>query len=161
MTATYFTSDLHLGHKNICNFRTEFSSVEEHFNVVKENYHKVVRKNDKVYLLGDIAFNKDMLEEVKTWYGEKVLICGNHDLEKGITMKDLCNVYSEIYSFRRYKDFWLTHCPMHQDELYNRICVHGHTHSKQIDDPRYINICLEHTEYKPLSLEQLRKKASL
>lgn len=61
MSAVYFLSDLHLGHKNICKFRTGFNSVEEHNALIKENYHKRVTKRDTVYFLGDVAFDEDHL----------------------------------------------------------------------------------------------------
>lgn len=79
MSAVYFLSDLHLNHKNICKFREGFTSVEEHNALIKENYHKRVTKRDTVYFLGDVAFDKESLADVKTWVGaQKILICGNH-----------------------------------------------------------------------------------
>ena len=74
MANVWFTSDLHLGHKNIHNFRTQFESELHHREVIKENYHKVVTKRDKVYFLGDVAFTQETLEDVGTWVAEKKVL---------------------------------------------------------------------------------------
>ena len=157
MANVWFLGDLHLDHKNICNFRPQFESVEHHNQTIKDNYHKVVTKRDKVYFMGDVAFSKEMLKDVKTWTAAaKVLIVGNHDLERGVTMKDLCNVFDEVYSFVKYKEFWLSHCPIHPDELRGKKNIHGHCHYKNIDDSRYFNTSMENIGYAPIDLTNLR-----
>ena len=155
MSNTWFSSDLHLDHKGIIKFR-DFGSVEEHNAIIKDNYHKVVKPRDRVYLTGDVAFSKEALEDLKTWSGTKILICGNHDLERGITMKDLCDVYDEVYAFKRWREFWLSHCPIHPEELRGKYNLHGHCHSHIIDDPRYLNLCLEHHNYMPIDINFIR-----
>lgn len=126
MSAVYFLSDLHLGHKNICKFRPGFTSVEEHNALIKENYHKRVTKRDTVYFLGDVAFDAESLADVKTWAGaKKILIAGNHCLDH-FSMKDLVEAYDEVYSLKKYKEFWLSHAPIHPDELRGKINIHGH-----------------------------------
>lgn len=158
MSAVYFLSDLHLGHKNICKFRTGFTSVEEHTALIKENYHKRVTKRDTVYFLGDVAFDEESLVDVKTWVGaKKILIAGNHDLDHH-TMKQLVEVYDEVYSLRKYKEFWLSHAPIHPDELRGKINIHGHTHYHNIDDARYVNVSMEQINYTPIELHEIRRK---
>lgn len=158
MSAVYFLSDLHLGHKNICKFRTGFTSVEEHNALIKENYHKRVTKRDTVYFLGDVAFDEESLVDVKTWAGaKKILICGNHDLDN-FSMKQLVEIYDEVYSLFKYKNMWLSHAPIHPDELRGKINVHGHTHYHVIDDNRYLNVCMEQINYTPIELHELREK---
>lgn len=126
MSAVYFLSDLHINHKNICKFRTGFTSVEEHNALIKENYHKRVTKRDIAYFLGDVAFDRESLADVKTWIGaKKILICGNHDLDHH-TMKDIVEAFDEVYSLKKYKEFWLSHAPIHSDELRGKVNIHGH-----------------------------------
>ena len=84
----WFLGDLHAGHKNIHKYRTHFESEEHHFQVVKENYFKVVRKKDKVFFLGDTAFTKERLLDVAKWPGTKVALLGNHDCKKELTVVD-------------------------------------------------------------------------
>jgi calcineurin-like phosphoesterase family protein len=162
MANVWFISDLHAGHKNIHKFRTGFESEESHYETIKRNYHKVVTKRDKVFFLGDVAFNKERLADISTWVGEqKVLICGNHDLENGIKMQDLCNTYTDVYSLLRYKELWLSHAPIHPNELRGKYNLHGHVHYSSVDDPRYFNCCLENTNYAPISLAEIRTRLGI
>jgi len=161
MANIFFCADLHLGHKNIHKFRTDFESEEHHRAIIKENYHNVVNKRDTVYMLGDICFSHEALNEIKSWKGRKILICGNHDLAKGITMQDLCNTYDSVYSLLKYKEFWLSHAPIHPAELRGRYNLQGHIHFATLDDPRYFNCCLENTEYKPIDLNTVRQRMAI
>ena len=158
MANVWFLSDLHGGHKNICKFRTEFSSEEEHWNVIKENYHSVVTKRDHVYFLGDVCFTQERLDDLATWTAEKkILILGNHCSSEKIHIRELVKVFDDIHSLFKYKGMWLSHAPLHPDELRGKVNVHGNCHYHQVGDPRYLNVCLEHTNYKPISLESVKK----
>lgn len=161
MTATYFLSDLHLDHQGITKFRSGFESTEHHNAVIKENYHKVVRPNDTVIFGGDVAFSPVAIQDLKSWSGTKHLVLGNHDhseyKKRGVSLDMLREVFGDnIFGFYRKYGYWLSHCPIHSDELRGRMNVHGHLHSNLIDDPRYLNICMEHIDYTPISLEQIR-----
>lgn len=161
MSAVYFLSDLHLGHKNICIFRPRFTSVEEHNALIKENYHKRVTKRDTVYFLGDVAFDAESLADIKTWAGaKKILIAGNHDLDH-FSMKDLVEAFDEVYSLKKYKNMWLTHAPIHPDELRGKVCLHGHTHYHNIDDSRYVNVSLENINFTPVELQEIRRNLNV
>ena len=152
MGQLYFASDLHLGHRNIAKFRCkergffrDFQDEIEHRSWLKEAWNKKVNKRDKVFCLGDMCFSEEALEDFKTWTGTKVLIAGNHCCDS-ISMKDIVNsgVYSEVYSLLKYKEFWLSHAPIHASELRGKFCIHGHTHYYKINDWRYYNACVEH-----------------
>ena len=174
MSRLLFTSDLHLGHKNICKYRTQFSSPEEHDNTLYENLSTNVRKGDTLYLLGDIAFTFEWLEKIKQINcRHKLLVCGNHDTERGIKMKHLVDVYDDVVALTSKRNYWISHCPIHPQEMRGKLgCVHGHLHSKKVkmkdpmgydtpisgslvSDHRYLNVCVEHTNYKPITFEQL------
>lgn len=180
--SVYFIADAHFGHKNIANFRTLDSNggrveivdpvsrartvipdADANTRLIVECWQSTVRKStafhrsDIVFCLGDIAFNEDALRLVHSLNGRKILVGGNHDYA--------CPFASEVYwkqhGVLRYKGFWLTHCPIHPDELRGKPNAHGHTHYQNIkDDPRYFNICVENllTNFgKPMiSLEELR-----
>lgn len=161
MANVWFISDIHAGHKNIHKFRTQFETEDEHYQTVKENYHSVVTKRDKVFFLGDIAFTQEHLVDIGHWTAErKVLIVGNHCTDK-IPMSEVVKHFDEVYSLYKYKSFWLSHAPIHPNELRGRYNLHGHVHYATIDDPRYFNCCLENTDFKPIDLNAIRNRLGI
>lgn len=78
----YFTSDLHLGHRNIirlCN--RPFATIEEMDETLIRNWNAKVTNGDTVYILGDLLFRneKPAEEYLKQLKGKKHPIIGNHD----------------------------------------------------------------------------------
>jgi calcineurin-like phosphoesterase family protein len=157
----YFLGDLHLGHKNIHKFRDGFESEEHHRSVMKENYHSLVTKRDKVFFMGDIAFNQECLEDVGSWVAErKVLIVGNHCLDK-IPMREVVKHFDEVYALYKYKEFWLSHAPIHPQELRGKYNIHGHVHFNTVPDNRYLNVSMESIGFKPIDLNEARKRLGI
>jgi calcineurin-like phosphoesterase family protein len=157
MANVWFISDIHGGHNTICKYRP-FESEEEHFNTIKENYHKVVTKRDKVFFLGDIAFTQERLEDIGSWVGEqRVLVLGNHCTEH-VHISEIVKHFDSVHSLIKYKEFWLSHAPLHPQELRGKINLHGHVHGSTIPDINYFNCCLENTNYSPISIQQIRDK---
>lgn len=78
----FWTSDQHIGHKNVATIHRPFKTVEEHDNALAEAWDSVVRPNDIVYVLGDIAINPARDGAFEWFYsrpGRKHLVAGNHD----------------------------------------------------------------------------------
>jgi calcineurin-like phosphoesterase family protein len=107
--------------------------------------------------MGDVAFTFEGLAKIKSLnVKSKVLILGNHDLERGIKIKHVAEVYDKVFSLHSRRHVWFTHCPIHPSEMRDRIGnIHGHKHDRVINDPRYFNVCLERTEYKPVLFSQV------
>ena len=147
------TSDWHLGHRNILKYRP-FGTIAEHDGLLIKNYREMVGKNDVVWFLGDMVFEADQLHVLWELPGRKKLILGNHDLERFGKVGDLHSVFEQVHALVKYKGAWLSHCPVHPDELMHRakVNVHGHLHNGVIEDERYINICPEQTNYRPVVL---------
>ncbi len=77
-----FTSDLHIGHRNIiklCN--RPFSSLEEMDESLIENWNQVVTNGDTIYVVGDLMFRTQTAPNciLRRLKGKKHLIVGNHD----------------------------------------------------------------------------------
>lgn len=89
-----------------------------------------------------------------------MLILGNHCRDK-ITMQEIVKHFDEVYSLYKYKEFWLSHAPIHPAELRGKYNLHGHVHFATLEDTRYFNCCLENTEYKPIDLNSIRKRLNL
>lgn len=164
MSRLMLAADLHLGHKNITKYRTQFSSAEEHHETILDNIKSSVNKADSLWLLGDIAFDKHWLSRVsEIKCRRKVLILGNHDTDRSIKIRDLVEVYDEVHSLVSHRNIWFSHCPIHPQELRNRdFNIHGHLHGDIVKlydsnymDKHYINVSIEHTGFKAVSFEEV------
>jgi calcineurin-like phosphoesterase family protein len=155
MSIVWITSDWHLGHANISKFRPRISSSEENDSLLIENYKSLIHKRDLVWFLGDVAFTNEALDKLSGLPGEKRLILGNHDTDMKVTFKIFFDYFTKIASLVSYKKAWLSHAPIHPDVLRGRINIHGHCHNNKIDDPRYINVCVDHTDMKPVKFQDL------
>lgn len=159
MSATpRFAADLHLGHKKILQFAGDYrggTTVEEHDDWVVDSWNGTVGKRDPVYILGDVAFSREGLERVRELQGQKFLIQGNHDL---FSLEAYQDVGLKVIGFRKYKGFWLSHAPIHPDELRGCKNIHGHVHQNTLADDRYINVSLEAIGGKPISIHELKSK---
>lgn len=157
--SVWFGADLHLGHKNICRYRSEFLSAEEHDERIMDMLNDAVNKRGTYYLLGDIAFTLEtieMLAKLNTHNNIKIIL-GNHDIEGSRKISDWVNAgFRDIYALLKYKEFWLSHAPIHPDELRGKYNIYGHTHYSKINDPRYRCVSMEQTDFKLISLEQIR-----
>ena len=154
----WITSDLHLGHKNICKYRKLFTDAEEHHNTMFENLATTVGKRDTLYLLGDIAFDKYWLNKIANINcNHKLLVCGNHDTERGINMRMLVEAYDNVMSLFSKRNIWFSHCPIHPQEIRGRLYnIHGHLHGNVVEgDSRYFNACVEHTNWKPILFSEI------
>ena len=66
-------------------------------------------------------------------------------------------MFDDVQGFVKYKDYWLSHCPIHPNELRGKYNLHGHVHNKTVEDVRYFNCSLENIDYTPISLDQIRE----
>lgn len=158
MANVWFWGDIHGGHENIPKYRKCFATEEESWETIKENHHKVVTKRDHVFFMGDTVFSYDRLIDLQSWTAaKKILILGNHCTEY-LSVRQLSGVFDEIHGLVKYKEFWLSHAPIHPVELRGKFNAHGHVHYNSVDDPRYFNTCPEVNDYKPVSLMQIRQE---
>ncbi len=156
MSNSLFIGDCHFGHKNQIKWRP-FQSEEEVTSLILTNMRKVVTKRDTLYILGDCILHPDSLNVLEDIPGQKVLILGNHCTEK-VKTSDLVSVFDDIHGMMKYKEFWLTHAPIHPEELRGKINIHGHVHTNTLKDTRYVNVSCEAVNYTPISLHTIRER---
>jgi calcineurin-like phosphoesterase family protein len=170
----WFSSDHHLGHRNILNFKKSdesplrvFNSIEEHDDFLIQASNEVVKPEDKIYFLGDVCINNKFLHLVTKFNGSKRLVRGNHDIFKTVEYQKVG--FTEIYGTRVFTPketggvfFVATHVPTHTSSLYRWTAnVHGHTHSNNVMldgevDSRYICVCMEQLDnYRPVHLDEI------
>ena len=132
-----------------------------------DNWNKVVRPQDVVYHLGDVAINKKCIHLVGRCNGHKRLIMGNHDIYK----LDLYTPFFEkIMAMRVFPGKCImTHVPIHPDCMarFNKN-IHGHLHRNKITktvredsllgavyDERYVNVSVECIDYTPVPVDSI------
>jgi calcineurin-like phosphoesterase family protein len=135
----YFTSDLHLGHKNIIKLCDRpFASLEDMDETLVANWNQVVTNGDTIYIIGDLMFRTqthpaDVLKRLK---GKKHLILGNHD-RSWLNKVDATDFFKSVESYTEISDgkrkLALCHYPMMSwgGTGKGSYLIHGHIHNNR------------------------------
>lgn len=183
-TQLWFTSDLHVGHRNVIQFcKRPFSDIKEMNEKLIENWNSVVRENDIVFILGDVFWFNDR-HAIKKFLlklnGIKYIVPGNHDDFSKYTQLELQNVVlcddiTQLFIEHKTPDKWskkiyevfLSHYPMmtwpHREN--GAMQLFGHIHSckekrdgMDQDLPLHKNQCdvgVDYWDYAPVNFETL------
>lgn len=117
-----------------------FDSIEEHDNLIIENWNKTVKSSDKVYILGDFSWmnGHDTEEILRKLNGVKFLIKGNHDRW---SKDSVCKGYFQgIYDYKMISDngreVVLSHYPIlfYQNQHKGAIHLYGHVHNTKEEE---------------------------
>ena len=162
----YIMSDPHIGHKGIIPYsRPQFDTLEEMNELILDNIRQL-KPTDWLILLGDIAWNLAALELFASIECNLRLVGGNHDNYHVLKYLKYFKKYNGCISTglgpnNEYRCI-LTHIPVHPIELQRwHFNIHGHKHDHIMKDPegyedkRYINVCCEQLDYKPIKLGDL------
>ena len=156
-------SDPHFNHANVIKYCDRpFDDVEEMNKTIVRFNNDVARsfgENYKLLILGDYGFGR--YDSLKRWYdkmnGEVYLLMGNHDYR---VKKAVRKLFGERLIRKSFKmevcgmQVLFSHRPVEDFEGCD-LNVHGHIHEKKMDDDRYINVCVERTNYMPFNLVDL------
>lgn len=165
----YLIADPHFNHKNIIKYCDRpFSSVNEMNQVLIKNWNNTVKKEDRIFVLGDFCLSgKNKIIEIgKQLNGRKTLILGNHD---SASIKTYYEAGFEMVS--KYpiflKGFLLSHEPIPDCRFIN---IHGHIHNKSIEEIDYLyldkmpelkelyyNVGVDTNNFRPVSFKDIRK----
>lgn len=173
----FFVSDTHFNHRRIIDYCVRpFGSVKEMNQGIIERWNSIVHDDDTVFHLGDVYFFTNERENIKNvehdrkdfcqimWQlrGHKFLIKGNHDIESdSVYTADGCFEKTYDYPILYDEFFMLSHEPLLLSQTTPYFNLYGHVHN----DARYSNtstsrcVCVERTDYAPLSLEKIKHDA--
>ena len=177
--ATWFTADLHLGHRNIINYcDRRFDSVGAMDRALIARWNEVVSDDDTVWVLGDFALGTiaDMLPLAGELRGRLHLLTGNHDRcwaghgrrAEGWTERYLEAGFAEIHHGTATiaiggTEVRLCHFPYrgdshdrdryveHRPEDDGSWLLHGHVHERWAQDGRMINVGVDAADFRPIS----------
>lgn len=180
----FFISDTHFGHANMITFvnydgtrMRPFNSVEECDELMIENWNKIVKSNDTIYVLGDVAYSckKEYIDSILVRLnGQKKLIAGNHDTW---STQWYLKHFKYVRGCMALDNFYLSHTPIHSDSKGRwKLNIHGHIHGQTvmkhkpitdiygypdeelIPDPFYYNVCADYKyRYAPVSFEEIKE----
>jgi len=161
MSEVYLISDMHFGHPNIMKYENRpFTSVDEMDETIINNWNKTVKKDDKVFILGDVSFyNKEKTKEIiSRLNGYKTLIIGNHDKSRSVTWWKDTGI-DEIYQYPIiYNEFYvLSHEPIYLNENMPYANIHGHIHHLKYDSKQFFNVSVECIDYTPIDFERVKE----
>lgn len=180
MTRTWVYSDPHFYHKNIVTF-TNYDGTKvrpwDDADTMTEDmiawYNDIVADNDRVYILGDVAFTASTMKRAASQLkGRKVLVPGNHDPTK---IRRYAEFFDDIRGYVVKPDFVMSHMPIHVQSLSRwKLNIHGHLHNNtvklpavnprvltQLDDKRYYCACVERTNFRPKLLDEILHESGL
>lgn len=150
----HFTSDLHFGHRLVSGLRG-FATTEDHDDAICDNWVDLVRKDDVVWVLGDLTVSRAeyALTRLAALPGTKHLVLGNHDrghpMHRGAHrwQRTYLDVFDSAQPFARRRvegrQVLISHFPYEgdtdgrdEDRLaqyrlpdHGLALIHGHTHS--------------------------------
>ncbi len=178
MTEIWFSSDHHFRHTNTwAKFKRRdgtplrpFTSTEEMDERIIEEHNKLVKTHHHWYCLGDISMMRPRFvkRQLDALNGHGRLVRGNHDIFK---TKEYLEFFDEIYGMRYIDGICFSHFPIHPASIgcYSGV-VHGHIHegpnlpvvsnvnpkTQEVRVTPFLNLTVEHTDYKPWNLEQVK-----
>lgn len=161
MSTVWMTSDWHLGHRNILKYRSDFKDRQVLEDLLVSKHKERVGKRDTTYFHGDMCFDHASLGRIKELSGTKLLILGNHD--DHLSVREYLEVFDDVIGPIKYKGFWLSHQPLHPQELYFKVNIHGHTHNQNVldrkgnQDHRYVNVSVDVTDWAPVKFQDIKE----
>lgn len=174
---TWVYSDPHFYHHNIVNFNKDdgtklrpWDDAEQMTEDMIRWYNELVDHQDRVYILGDVAFTTAHMQRVVSRLkGRKVLVPGNHDPVK---MRKYFDLFDDVRGYVVKKGFVMSHMPIHEQSLSRwQLNIHGHLHNNTVkenikhpdgpDDKRYYCACVERTNFRPILLDTILKERNI
>ena len=162
MSKVYGIGDLHFGHRNAIKWRTQFSTPEEHDEIIFNNIMSTVTKRDTLWLLGDCFLSwksVDYAQAISDRVMKLGLVIGNHDTDNSERLKVFnymmyLRLFDTVTGLKSHKGgIWLSHAPIHPAQLRGKFNIHGHVHTETLDDPRYFNASCENVNYTPIDFQ--------
>lgn len=163
----YYTSDLHLGHKNILIFDPRpFDDIEEHDATITANMRpesRDAKRKNELWILGDVAFGENRLfkfmSEIRPHWEKIHLIRGNHDDRIAWAHRDLFDSAQE--AFYQHVDkknrLYLSHYAhrVWRNSCHGSMHVHGHSHGNLPPWGKSVDVSINAHDYRPASLRRI------
>ena len=179
MEQVYFSSDHHYGHKNIIDFcKRPFKNTDEMCETLIENHNKVVKPEDRFYVLGDMFWRTvsdgEAFGILQRMNGQKYYIMGNHEevLNRSKLVRDQFIWCKDIENLKisGYPNITLCHYAMRTWNGSHKGAwnLYGHSHAglpeitkgnlREGETPFSFDIGVDAWNYSPVSIDEVREK---
>lgn len=168
MSKIYLIADLHFGHENIIKYeKRPFMNADEMNKVLINNWNQKVKKEDKVFVLGDVSFldEEKTKEIVSSLNGYKILVLGNHDRDKNINWWYQVG-FNEVYKYPIIFDEFIVmqhEPPTYYNDVTPFFYIYGHVHSTELYQTitkQSACVCVERWNYTPVDIEEIKRLVS-
>jgi calcineurin-like phosphoesterase family protein len=165
MINVWFTSDFHLGHRNIIRYcNRPFDSIEDMDATLLANLNRKVGENDVLYFLGDFCLGD--ADQAKLYRDRIVcrnihMIEGNHDTTLRALAGAFCS-WNQLAEIRvGGQRIVLCHYAMRVWHQSSRGVWHlyGHSHGNLLDEPTSlsIDVGVDSHDFQPWHFHEIRK----
>ena len=132
-----------------------------------KNWNKIVTKNDKVFVAGDVSFygKEKTMEIINQLYGKKTLIKGNHDQRSNQWWTDVG--FADVSDYPIIYKEWLVirhEPPTYINDAMPFFWIYGHVHSTEMYKTITKNtacVCVERWDYAPVQLDKIFELSKL
>ena len=163
----WFTSDTHVGHRQILEYdKRPFSTITEHDKVIAERCRPSSEfKYNELWMLGDVAFKiqdlKLLLERIRPHWNKIHLIRGNHDDKVAWRHRDLFDSANEALYIRVDTDtkVYVSHYAhrVWRNSHHGAYHVHGHSHGQLPEYGRSIDAHVGDHDWSPISMDRIKE----
>ena len=140
MPETWITSDTHFSHNKILEYDSRpFKNIEEHDEILIQNWNNHIKENDSIYFLGDFSLcsKEKTLKIFNRLHGKfNGVIRGNHDSGEN-AFKHKVGWYKDLHhtKINGQKCTLCHYALLTWPKLSKSWCLHGHSHDGLYDDP--------------------------
>lgn len=156
----WFSADIHNLHENIMRYcGRPFINVKEQEEKIFDNHNSLVKPNDIVYFLGDVAMTREgVISALKKMNGQIYFILGNHDMKFIPIIKQYCKLVTPLMDIKiSGQKITLCHFAM---RVWN--CSHfgawqlyGHSHGNLSPIGKQYDVGVDNNNFKPISFEEV------
>jgi calcineurin-like phosphoesterase family protein len=160
----FFTADTHFGHGKIISYcNRPYATADEMDADLIRRWNEVVKPDDTVYHLGDLAF-RNRESAFHQLNGQKHLIIGNHDGRKVIVLPWASQPVTELFLTIKDaegidRELFLYHYPVEEWDGFYRgvIHLHGHVHGKQLHpcEKIRVDVGVDRFNFTPVTIDQI------
>lgn len=156
----YFTADWHLGHTKLLRMLSRpFEDDTDYMFHIVGLLRSLDRQTDRLYILGDVFWKKEILEEVLPFFPiETHIILGNHDHKLKNHLKRVKSV-SQIKGIEIDGQYVvLCHYPMRawNRSHYGAWQLHGHSHGKMRPYGYQLDVGVDVHKFEFVSWERIK-----